>query len=62
MAAAQESKDPFGHKYVGYISGTTEASENANVSLSVVNSNDPYSDMPFCSQGKFGTLKMPSFS
>jgi len=30
MAAAQESKDPFGHKYVGYISGTTEASENAN--------------------------------
>jgi hypothetical protein len=29
MAAAQESKDPFGHKYVWRIFGTREASENA---------------------------------
>jgi len=31
MAAAQESKDPFGHKYVGYISGTTEASQGNSI-------------------------------
>jgi len=30
MAAAQESKDPFDHKYLGRIFGTREASGNAN--------------------------------